>query len=88
MANSAQARKRARQGEKRRIRKASQRSMARTYIKRVNAAIEAKNVEEANSAFVQAVPVIDKMITKGILHKNQAARYKSRLNKKIKDLAS
>ena len=88
MANSAQARKRARQGEKRRVRNASQRSMARTYIKRVNAAIEAKNVEEANSAFVQAVPVIDKMITKGILHKNQAARYKSRLNKKIKDLAS
>ena len=88
MANSAQARKRARQGEKRRIRNASQRSMARTYIKRVNAAIEAKNVEEANSAFVQAVPVIDKMITKGIMHKNQAARYKSRLNKKIKDLAS
>ena len=88
MANSAQAKKRARQGEKRRIRNASQRSMARTYIKRVNAAIEAKNVEEANSAFVQAVPIIDKMITKGILHKNQAARYKSRMNKKIKDLAS
>jgi small subunit ribosomal protein S20 len=62
--------------------------MARTYIKRVNAAIEAKNVEEANNAFVEAVPVIDKMITKGILHKNQAARYKSRLNKKIKALAS
>ena len=88
MANSAQARKRARQGEKRRVRNASQRSMARTYIKRVNAAIEAKNVEEANNAFVEAVPVIDKMITKGILHKNQAARYKSRLNKKIKSLAS
>ena len=88
MANSAQARKRARQGEKRRIRNASQRSMARTYIKRVNAAIEAKNVEEANDAFIQAVPVIDKMISKGIIHKNQAARYKSRLNKKIKDLAS
>ena len=88
MANSAQARKRARQGEKRRIRNASQRSMARTYIKRVNAAIEAKNIEEANDAFVQAVPVIDKMISKGIIHKNQAARYKSRLNKKIKVLAS
>jgi len=88
LANSAQARKRARQGEKRRIRNASQRSMARTYIKRVNAAIEAKNVEEANDAFIQAVPVIDKMISKGIIHKNQAARYKSRLNKKIKALAS
>ena len=62
--------------------------MARTYIKRVNAAIESNNVEEASEAFFKAVPVIDKMITKGILHKNQAARYKSRLNKKIKALAS
>ena len=88
MANSAQARKRARQGERRRIRNASQRSMARTYIKRVNAAIESNNVEEASEAFLKAVPVIDKMITKGILHRNQAARYKSRLNKKIKALAS
>jgi small subunit ribosomal protein S20 len=84
----AQARKRARQGETRRIRNASQRSMARTYIKRVNAAIESNNAEEASEAFLKAVPVIDKMITKGILHKNQAARYKSRLNKKIKALAS
>ena len=62
--------------------------MARTYIKRVNAAIESNNVEEASEAFSKAVPVIDKMITKGILHKNQAARYKSRLNKKIKALVS
>ena len=62
--------------------------MARTYIKRVNAAIESNNVEEASEAFLKAVPVIDQMITKGILHKNQAARYKSRLNKKIKALAS
>ena len=62
--------------------------MARTYIKRVNAAIESNNVEEASEALLKAVPVIDKMITKGILHKNQAARYKSRLNKKIKALAS
>ena len=43
--------------------------MARTYIKRVNAAIESNNVEEASEAFLKAVPVIDKMITKGILHK-------------------
>ena len=62
--------------------------MARTYIKRVNAAIESNNVEEASEAFLKAVAVIDKMITKGKLHKNQAARYKSRLNKKIKALAS
>ena len=54
----------------------------------MNAAIESNNVEEASEAFLKAVPVIDKMITKGILHKNQAARYKSRLNKKIKALVS
>ena len=74
MANSAQARKRARQGERRRIRNASQRSMARTYIKRVNAAIESNNVEEASEAILKAVPDIDKIITKGIHHKKQDAR--------------
>ena len=88
MANSAQARKRARQAEKSRVRNASQRSMTRTYIKRVNAAIESGNVEEAKTALTNVVPIIDKMITKGILNKNQAARYKSRLNKRVKNLAS
>lgn len=86
MANSAQARKRARQAIKRKERNASQRSTVRTYIKKVIAAVSSNDSEAAKSALVQAIPVIDKMVSKGILHKNQAARYKSRLHGKVKAL--
>ena len=86
MANSAQARKRARQAIKRKERNASQRSTVRTYIKRVIAAVSSNDSEAAKSALIQAIPVIDKMVSKGILHKNQAARYKSRLSGKVKAL--
>tara|TARA_A100001037_G_C15131095_1_gene628729 strand:- start:1940 stop:2128 length:189 start_codon:yes stop_codon:yes gene_type:complete len=58
--------------------------MVRTYIKRVNAAIEAKNSKAATEALEAAIPIIDKMANKGILHKNKAARHKSRLNAQIK----
>ena len=86
MANSPQARKRAKQSEKRRAQNASQRSMVRTYIKRVHGAVESNDAEAAGAALAQATPIIDKMVTKGILHKNQAARQKSRLNKRVKGL--
>ena len=86
MANSPQAKKRARQSEKRRAQNASQRSTVRTYIKRVLGAVEAKDTEAARGALVLALPMIDKMVTKGIMHKNQAARHKSRLTKKVKAL--
>lgn len=86
MANSAQARKRARQNVKQRAKNVSQRSMVRTYIKRVVAAIEAKSYELATEAYKKAVPIIDRMADKGIIHKNKAARHKSRLNKAIKAL--
>ncbi len=86
MANSAQAKKRARQNTKRRLLKASQRSMVRTYIKRVISAIESKDYDKAMDAYKKAVPVIDRMADKGVLHKNKAARHKSRLNKAIKAL--
>ena len=86
MANSAQARKRARQAIKRKERNASQRSTVRTYIKKVIAAVSSNDSEAAKSTLVQAIPVIDKMVSKGILHKNQAARYKSRLSGKVKAL--
>ena len=88
MANSPQAKKRARQSEKRRAQNASQRSTVRTYIKRVLGAVEAKDTEAARGALVLALPMIDKMVTKGIMHKNQAARHKSRLTKKVKALNS
>jgi small subunit ribosomal protein S20 len=87
LANSPQARKRARQAEKRRRQSASQRSMVRTYIKRVNAAIEAKDSEAAASALTAAVPVIDRMAAKGIMHKNKASRHKSRLNAQVRALS-
>ncbi len=86
MANTAQARKRARQNTKRRQQTASQRSMVRTYLKRVDAAIASKDYAAATEAYNKAVPVIDRMADKGIIHKNKAARRKSRLNKAIKNL--
>ena len=87
MANSPSAKKRARQAVGRRNHNASQRSLVRTVIKKVIAAIDAKDVEAAKNAFSAAVPVIDRMAGKNIIHKNKAARHKSRLNDKIKTLA-
>lgn len=86
MANTKQAKKRVRQSEKRRKHNVSRRSMLRTHIKKVLKAIEAKNPEEANLAYKSAVPIIDRMATKGLIHKNKAARHKSRLNTKIKNI--
>lgn len=84
MANTPQSRKRARQNKRRWLRNISLRSMYRTYIKRVVTAINNGKVEEAQTAFKTAIPVIDKMVTKGILSKNTASRYKHRLNNRIK----
>lgn len=86
MANSPQARKRARQAEKSRRHNAGLRSMVRTYIKKTQAAIDTGDKTAAQEAFQRAVPVIDGMVNKGILHKNKAARHKSRLNAQIKEL--
>lgn len=83
MANTAQARKRARQAEKRRQHNASMRSMLRTYIKKVVKAIAAGNKADAEAAYKAAVPVIDSMARKGLIHKNKAARHKSRLNQHL-----
>ncbi|MCP3908882.1 MAG: 30S ribosomal protein S20 [Oceanicoccus sp.] len=88
MANSPQAKKRARQGEKRRQHNAGLRSVVRTSIKKVLAAIATGNAEEATAAYAAAVPVIDRMADKGIIHKNKAARHKSRLNSQVKALAA
>lgn len=87
MANTAQSKKRARQARKRRGHNASLRSMARTYIKKTVAAIASGNRDNASKAYAEAVPVIDRMADKGIIHKNKAARHKSRLNAQIKALA-
>lgn len=87
MANIASARKRARQSEERRVRNAAQRSRLRTYIKKVLLAVESGDVASAQAAFREAVPVIDSSVTKGLIHKNRAARSKSRLNARVKALA-
>jgi small subunit ribosomal protein S20 len=86
VANSLSARKRARQAEKHRLRNASQRSAMRTSIKKVIAAIESGDKAAAESAYKAAVPAIDRSVSKGLIHRNKAARHKSRLNAQIRDL--
>ena len=87
MANTAQSKKRARQNEVRREHNASQRSMMRTYVKKLLVLIGTGNKTQANEEFRTVTSVLDKMVTKGIIQKNKAARHKSRLNSKIKALA-
>lgn len=87
MANSAQARKRARQSEKARRHNASLRSTLRTAIKKVRKAIEAGDKAVAQQVFREATRVIDRIADKKIIHKNKAARHKSRLSAAIKALA-
>ena len=86
MANIKSAKKRAITSEKRRQHNASRRSMMRTFFKKVVAEIEAGNKEGAQEAFAKVVPVLDRYATKGLIHKNKAARQKSRLAAKIKAL--
>ena len=86
MANSVQARKRARQAEARRQRNAGRRSEMRTEIKKVISAIEAGDKSAAETAFQSATPLIDALAGKGLIHKNKAARHKSRLNARIRAL--
>ena len=88
MANTVQARKRARQAEDRRQRNAGRRSEMRTEIKKVIKAIEAGDKAAAADAFKSAVPLLDSLATKGLIHKNKAARHKSRLNARVKTLSA
>jgi small subunit ribosomal protein S20 len=84
MANSAQARKRARQAVKQRAHNASLRSTLRTAIKKIIKAVEAGDKALAQSAFNENISVIDRIADKKIIHKNKAARHKSRLSSAIK----
>jgi len=86
LANTAQARKRARQAENNRQLNAGQRSNMRTSIKKVLKAIEAGDKDAARKAYDEAVPVIDKAAGKGLMHANKAARHKSRMNQHIRSL--
>ena len=84
MANTAQSKKRARQAEKHRQHNASQRSMLRTYVKRVVKAISVGDPTQAEAEYRTAVPIIDRMARKGMIHPNKAARHKSRLSHHIR----
>ncbi|HPE74107.1 MAG: 30S ribosomal protein S20 [Candidatus Competibacter phosphatis] len=88
MANTAQAKKRVRQAENHRQHNASMRSMLRTYVKRVIKAIQVGDKAKAESEYRTAVPVLDRMARKGLIHANKAARHKSRLNQHIRDMPS
>lgn len=87
MANSAQATKRARQAEKNRQHNVHLRSTMRTAVKKVLAAIQAGDKAQANELFRAAQSKLDGMARKGIIHKNKAARSKSRINARIKAMA-
>lgn len=88
MANSKQAAKRAKQAEHARQQNQSQRSELRTIIKKVRAAIAAKDKAQATATFTDAQSLIDNYARKGLLHANAAARYKSRLSNQIKALGA
>lgn len=84
MANIRSAKKRARQAGPRRARNAAQRSLYRGLIREVVKAIDAKEKDKALAAYTVMVPVLDRYASKGLIHKNKAARHKSRLTDRIK----
>ncbi len=86
VANIKSAKKRAIQSETHRKHNIALKSTYRTYIKKVETAIATNKKEDALKALKESVPVLDKVASKGIIHKNKAARLKSRLNDKIKNL--
>ena len=87
LANTAQAKKRARQAIKHRELNTAQRSTLRTAVKKVVKSIAAGSKTEAEAAYKAAVPIVDTMSGKGLIHKNKAARHKSRLNARIRAMA-
>lgn len=87
MANIKSAQKRARQAEKQRGHNASLRSRMRTAIKKVRKAVEGGDKAQATTILGQVAGVIDATAGKGIVHRNAAARYKSRLAAAVKAMA-
>lgn len=88
MANSAQAKKRARQNQTRRLHNSSLRSQVRTSRKKFSAALTSGNVEAATAAFKQTVQILDKYAGSAIISKNTVARYKSRGAAALKQLST
>jgi ribosomal protein S20 len=88
VANIKSAKKRAKQTIVRNQRNSSQRSMLRTAVKKVIKALDANDVATAQEAFKAAQPLLDRLSARGLIHKNKAARHKSRLSARIKALAT
>ena len=88
MANTKSADKAARQAEKHRARNVALRSRMRSAIRRVSDALAKGNKDEAQSGYRAAVPLIDTLVNKHIIHRNQANRHKSRLAARVKALAT
>ena len=88
MANIKSAIKRIRQSEKRRVRNAAVRSTVRTSLKGARTAIEGGEAAQARETLLRTIQVLDKAVTKGVIHKNTAARKKSRLTRQLNALAS
>ncbi len=86
MANIKSAKKRAKQAAVRNARNSAQRSMLRTAVKKVIKALDAKDASGAEAAFAVAQPILDRYSSRGLIHKNKAARHKARLNAHIKAL--
>jgi small subunit ribosomal protein S20 len=86
LANIKSAIKRNKQNQKRRLRNRVFRGRARTFVKKARVAISDGGLEEARSATIQAVSALDKAAEKGIIHKNNAARRKSRLMRRLTEL--
>ncbi len=86
MANIKSSKKRAKQAVVRNARNAAQRSMLRTAVKKVLKALEANDAAAAQAAFAAAQPILDRYTARGLIHKNKAARHKSRLTARIKAL--
>ena len=88
MANIKSSKKRARQAVDRNARNASQRSMLRTYVKKVLKAIPANDAPAAQEAYKAAEPILDRYASRGLIHKNKAARHKSRLTARIRAIGA
>lgn len=84
MANIKSAQKRAKQTVVRNARNASQRSLLRTSVKKVLKALDQNDVTAAEEAYKVAQPILDRFSSRGLIHKNKAARHKARLNARIK----
>ena len=88
MAHHKDAIKRIKQNAKRRARNRHFRTRMRSHVKLVREAVEAGNADEAKAHLQDAISIIHRVVSKGVIHRNQAARKISRLNRAVKNLGA